>query len=122
MILVHRVTTLCKNKQTGMGDRCNHSSIPLFTYTQAPVTRSETEELVKILDTDGNGTVNILELDKIIRKHHRALQSRAPSFSSDEEIASMSAVSLLLSPSRVSEKCPRCDIGLAEPPPDMNVR
>ena len=86
------------------------------------MTRTEIEELVKILDADGNGAVNILEFDKVIRKHHRALQSKAQSFSSDEEAALMSAVSLLLSPSRVSEKCPKCNIGLAEPPPDRNLR
>lgn len=73
---------------------------------------------------DHDGRINILEFDKIIRHYHRLLLSQkfdSEPETEDEELKK-SAISLTFSPSRVSSKCPNCEIGLAGPPQERNLR
>lgn len=85
------------------------------------MTRSETNELIKILDINHDGQLDILEFDRMIRKEHRRLLAKSVS-SLDSENEQGSTPSLMFSPSRVSTKCPNCEIGRAEPPSERNPR
>lgn len=68
--------------------------------------------------------IDILEFDKIIRHYHRLILSQKYDSEPDTEDDELkkSAISLTFSPSRVSHKCPHCEIGLAEPPQERNLR
>ena len=85
------------------------------------MTRSETAQLIKILDINNDGQLDILEFDRMIRKEHRRLVAKSVS-SLDSENEQGSTPSLVFSPSRVSTKCPNCEIGRAEPPSERNPR
>ena len=87
------------------------------------MTKKEIEQLMPIIDEDGDGKINLLEFDGTIREYHRRLIMRTPLGGEESgDDSSKSAVSLLFSPSRVSTKCPCCEIGLAEPPIERNPR
>lgn len=85
------------------------------------MTKAEVEKLIKILDTDGNGMINILEFDKIIRQHHHKLLAQLQALVSPAEGRS-STPGLVFSPSRVSAKCSSCSIGVAQPPIETNPK
>ncbi len=98
----------------------------LMMYMQAPMTKAEVQSLVKLLDVDGDGMINILEFDKIIRRHYHTLLAQlqalfSPTGSSSDG-SRCSTPGLLFSPSRVSTKCPSCEIGIAEPPIERNPK
>lgn len=99
-------------------------NFPLTLCMQAPASRSEIDRLISIIDFNQNGRIDILEFDKIIRHYHRLMLSQKYDSEPDTEDDEMkkSAISLTFSPSRVSHKCPDCDIGLAEPPIERNQR
>lgn len=91
---------------------------------EAPASRAEIDRLISILDFNHNGRINILEFDKIIRHYHRLLLSQKYDSEPDTEDDEMkkSAISLTFSPSRLSYKCPNCEIGIAAPPIEKNLR
>ncbi len=100
--------------------------MPAYSHTlKAPVTKAELHSLMTILDADGDGMIDILEFDKIIRQHHRKLMAQLQAFMSpagSSDSGSCSSPGLLFSPSRTSAKCPSCAIGLAEPPVERNPK
>ena len=82
--------------------------------------------MISIIDLDGDGKINILEFDKMLRDYHRKLLCREQGGVTGEQESddanSRSTVSLSFSPSRVSKKCEHCLIGKAEPPKERNPR
>lgn len=87
-----------------------------------PATKAEIQELIKIVDIDGDNGIDILEFDKLIREFHRKLQAGYFPAEGKDDLHGESAVSLTFSPSRLSVKCPHCSIGLAEPQGELNSR
>ena len=70
---------------------------------------------MKIIDS-GERQLNILDLDRMIRDYQRTLPQPKDIFTEPE------CSYVTFSPSRVSVKCPHCDIGVAEPPVERNPR
>ena len=93
-------------------------------HAQAPMGKEEIKQLINIIDKDNDGFISILDFDQTIREHHRTLLHKKSRKQETEGYGSAggSAVSLSLSPSRTSSKCPRCLIGLAEPPSETLPR
>jgi len=87
------------------------------------VTRLEINQLISVLDVNKDGEVSFLELDQTIQKEHQRLLARSVS-SGTEETGSNggSTDGLTFSLSRVSVKCPNCEIRIAEPPTERNPR
>ncbi len=73
---------------------------------------------------DNNGRIDILEFDKVVRGYHRVLlsQRHADRSSEPDEDMIVPTANLTFSPSRLSIKCPNCDIGLAGPPKEKGLR
>ncbi len=88
---------------------------------QVPATRTEIDSLIKIIDPQGSGSVNILQFDKIISDYRRKLQ-QASVDADDDDLTAKSAQELTFSPSRVTVKCSRCGIGIAGPPREKHAR
>jgi len=82
---------------------------------QAPASKAEIDHLLSIIDQDKDGRINILDFDKVIRHYHRLMLAQKYDSEPDTEDDELkkSGISLTFSPSRISTKCPHCEIGLA---------
>ena len=83
------------------------------------MTRLEISQLISVLDVNKDGEVSFLELEQTIQGEHQRLLGRLVSPGTGEAEGNGGS---MFSLSRVSMKCPNCEIGIAEPPAERNPR